>query len=55
MTSQQKADEWLAVWRGLRALGYTPVQRDRIIDMTVMRHQMERFDGAVKAIRQEYT
>lgn len=32
MTSQQRADEFLSIWRAMRKLGLTPAQRDRMID-----------------------
>lgn len=47
MTSQQKADEWLAVWQALRALGYSPPARDRIIENVYVEHHRQRLDAIV--------
>lgn len=35
-TPQQRADDWLAVWRELRDRGLTPQQRDRVIGLAII-------------------
>lgn len=42
-TSQQRADEWLKVWQQLRRMGYTPEQRDRIIELLFVTLSPEKY------------
>lgn len=51
MTSQQRADEWLALWRELAARGYTPVERDRLIDRALVEVYAGRVESVVASLR----
>jgi hypothetical protein len=53
MTPQQRADRWLEVWRGLRAHGLVPAERDRVIQREVDLYQEQRFYRAVDVIRRQ--
>lgn len=51
MTPQQRADEWLALWRELRARGFTPIQIDRLIDRALVEVYAGRVDSVVSSLR----
>lgn len=51
MSSQQRADAWLAVWQALRALGMSPAEREAVIRREIDRYHEERFFKAMSQIR----
>jgi len=53
MTSQQRADEWLAIWRQLRAMGYTPDQRERVIREAILDYHVDRIRAASTGLRRQ--
>lgn len=51
MTSQQRGDGWLALWRELRAEGWSPVEIDRLIDRALVEVYAGRVDRVAEAIK----
>lgn len=54
MTPQQRATIWLKTWQELRDLGYTPVERDRLIDRALVEVYAGRVDSVAEAIKSAF-